>query len=202
MTRFLSGLLLALIAAAGFVTLSGSEATAQYAIRPGDQLQIEVLEDSSLNRTALVLPDGTINFPLVGTVKAGGTTVGQVRTVLTRQLASNFASEPNVFVTVARLGERAASGPAAPATMRVYVMGEINKAGLMEVDPSTTLLQALAQAGGFSRFAATKRVQLRRTQGGATKVYSYNYKTGEGISGATVLSEGDVIVVPERGLFE
>ncbi|MBY6159172.1 polysaccharide export protein [Pseudooceanicola nitratireducens] len=194
--------MLALIAAAGFLTLSGGKAAAQYAIQPGDQLQIEVLEDSSLNRGALVLPDGTINFPLVGTIRAAGQSVSQVRAVLTRQLASNFANEPNVFVTVARLAGNGLDLPTAPDTMRIYLMGEVNKSGMIEADPSTTLLQALAQAGGFSRFAAQKRIQLRRTQGGKTRVYTYNYKTGAGISGATVLSEGDVIVVPERGLFE
>jgi polysaccharide export outer membrane protein len=128
--------------------------------------------------------------------------VAQVRGVLTRQLASNFASPPNVFVTVARLAAKDPATEPVVETMRIYVMGETAKSGMIEVDPSTTLLQALAQAGGFSRFAAVKRIQLRRTQGGKTRVYTYNYKTGEGIAGATVLSEGDVIVVPERGLFE
>lgn len=202
MTRILSGLVPVVIAALCWVGLSAGTASAQYAIQPGDQLQIEVLEDSSLNRAALVLPDGTISFPLVGTIKAGGQTVAQVRSTITRQLASNFANEPNVFVTVAQVGQRRATTSSAPATMRIYVMGETAQSGMIEVDPSTTLLQALAQAGGFSKFAATKRIQLRRTQGGKTRVYTYNYKTGAGLSGATVLAEGDVIVVPERGLFE
>lgn len=208
MTRILSGLVSGLvpvlIAALAWVGATAGAAQAQYAIQPGDQLQIEVLEDSSLNRGVLVLPDGSINFPLVGTIRAGGSTVAQVRGVLTRQLASNFASPPNVFVTVARLApkEKALATEPVVETMRIYVMGETAKSGMIEVDPSTTLLQALAQAGGFTRFAAVKRIQLRRTQGGNTRVYTYNYKTGEGIAGATVLSEGDVIVVPERGLFE
>ena len=201
MNRIMSGLVPALLAALCWIGLTGA-ASAQYAIQPGDQLQIEVLEDSNLNRTTLVLPDGTVSYPMVGTIKASGKTVAQVRSIITRQLASNFANEPNVFVSVARLAERRPSAPAAPVTMRVYVMGEVAKAGLIEVDPSTTLLQALAQAGGFSKFAADKRVQLRRAQGGMTRTYLYNYKTGAGISGFTVLSEGDVIVVPTRGLFE
>lgn len=202
MPRILSGLVPALFAAIGLFLATGDRAAAQYAIQPGDQLQIEVLEDSNLNRSVLVLPDGSISFPLIGTVRAAGRTVGQVRSTLTRQLEPNFASEPNVFVTVARLAPEEPMTEPVPATMRIYVMGETANSGMIEVDPSTTLLQALAQAGGFSRFAATKRVQLRRTQGGKTRVYTYNYKTGGGISGATVLSEGDVIVVPERGLFE
>ena len=51
-------------------TAPGANAQSVYKIRPGDTLNIEVLEDEGLNRNVLVLPDGTISFPLVGTVKA------------------------------------------------------------------------------------------------------------------------------------
>ena len=50
-----------------------------YSIRPGDRLRIEVLEDDSLNRSVLVAPDGRISVPLVGTVVAGGRTLGAPR---------------------------------------------------------------------------------------------------------------------------
>ena len=62
----------------------GAPATAQdgYSIKSGDVLEIEVLEDASLNRQVLVLPDGSFSFPLVGTMQAGGMTVEQVRAAL------------------------------------------------------------------------------------------------------------------------
>ena len=74
-------------------------------------------------------------------------------------------------------------------------------------EPGTTLLQFLAEAGGLSRFAAEKRVQLRRVDknSGQETVYLFNYRTmgGEGsISAATVLAPGDVVFIPERRLFE
>jgi len=174
-----------------------------YRIKPGDLLRVEVLEDSNLNRNVLVLPDGSIAVPMAGTIAAGGQTVAQVQAALASKLGPNFAATPNVFVGVDRLAEpRAANGARkAVRTMTVYVMGEGAKPGLYDLPRGATLLQALAATGGFSKFAATQRVQLRR----GAAVYNFDYKAMEqgqmGLSN-TVLMEGDVIVIPQRRLFE
>jgi polysaccharide export outer membrane protein len=186
------------------MTVAGlAAAQASYSIRPGDTLQIEVLEDASLNRSVLVLPDGTINFPMVGSLRAAGHSVADVRATLAAGLAPNFANPPNVFVTVAQLAERRPQVAAAAPGLDIYAMGEVAKPGKLEAAPGLTLLQALAQAGGFTRFAATRRIELHRTdpKTGTEQVYLFNYRGG-GISGSTPLQEGDVIVVPERRLFE
>ena len=199
MIRIILGVLLA-------ATLStGAFAQSSYQIRSGDSLQIEVLEDPALNRTVLVLPDGSINFPLVGTIPAAGRSVSDVRSDLSAALASKFAAAPNVFVGVGTLAEIAPRASAAAATISVYAMGEVTSPGKADVAPGTTVLQFLAQAGGFTRFAAQKRVQLRRTaKGGVEQIYLFNYDgTGtSGIAGSTRLQSGDVIVVPQRKLFE
>ena len=180
-----------------------------YQIKAGDQLAIEVLEDPSLNRQALVLPDGRISFPLVGSVVAGGRTTDDVRQQLSSALASNFASPPSVFVSVLALGQNGASGGSSGArrNIEVYVIGEVGNPGMLEVRRGTTLLQMLSQTGGFTKFAATKRIQLRRVdpQTKTYVTYPFNYRAverGAQISGSTVLSDGDVIVVPQRKLFE
>ena len=85
--------------------------------------------------------------------------------------------------------------------------GEVATPGPKAILPGSTVLQALSQAGGFSKFAATKRLQLRRIdpQSGAEAVYPINYKAlsqGATLKGNFVLREGDVILVPERRLFE
>lgn len=194
------------------VWAAAPEATAQsgYQIRPGDTLNIEVLEDSGLNRSALVLPDGTISFPLVGTVQARGRTVADLQRSLASGLASNFAVAPNVFVSVNTLAERVAPRartPRPPVMIDAYVMGEIAKPGKLEVKPGTTILQLLAEAGGLTKFAADKRIELRRTdpKSRAVTTYLFSYSTrakGSRISGSTVLGDGDVVVVPQRRLFE
>jgi polysaccharide export outer membrane protein len=188
--------------------LAASMATAQtdFRIGPGDTVRIEVLEDPSLNRDVLVLPDGSLSFPLAGALRAGGQTTTQLESALSSALAPNFATNPTVSVSVAGLAPRA---PAAAAkTINVYIMGEVGSGGgLLQVAPGTTVLQALALSGGFSPFAATKRIQLRRTdpQTGQQNVYNINYRAieqGATNIGNSVLADGDVILVPERRLFE
>ena len=191
-----AGLLLGLVSAAAPALAQG------YHVRPGDILKIEVLEDPSLNRSVLVAPDGRISMPMVGNLKVSGQSVDSVAAGLASKMAGNFAASPNVSVSLERLADRVVGGvAAAPATIDVYVMGQAAKAGRMQLAPGTTVLQAFAEMGGFSKFAATKRIQLRR---GAT-TYKLNYdmiEAGTSTDGGTTLKDGDVIVVPQRKLFE
>lgn len=176
-----------------------------YKVRSGDVLQIEVLEDSTLNRTAIVLPDGQISLPLAGSVRAAGRSLADVQADLTSRLAPSFATAPTVYVTLSALAERTASAPSAPRLTDIYVLGAANTPGKVEVKPGATLLQALAMAGGVSPFAAKKRIQLRRVdKSGVEKVYRFDLdaiERGEA-GGATRLMSGDVIVIPQRKLFE
>jgi polysaccharide export outer membrane protein len=174
--------------------------SASYRIQPGDQLQITVLEDETLNRQLLVTPDGRISVPLAGTVQVSGQTVDAVESTIADRLASNFAVRPNVFVALSSVDETA-------GLYTVYVLGQVNGPGPIQVEQGTTLLQALALAGGPARFAANKRIQLRRTDPstGQEKLYLFNYKAverGGSIQSMIALREGDVIIVPERHLFE
>ena len=199
LTRFLM-----ICAAVVFATTAYAQSG--YRIQAGDQLTIEVLEDPSLNRQVLVLPDGSVSFPLVGGIRAGGKSTDQFRQDLASALAPNFASSPSVFVSVARLALDELAG-AGPDAITVYMMGEVQQPGLLQVERGTTLLQSLAQTGGFSPFAATKRIQLRRVdpQTGQYVSFRFNYRAlenGAAITGRTLLSDGDVIVVPQRRLFE
>jgi len=181
-----------------------------YAVKPGDILRVEVLEDTSLNRDVLVAPDGQFTFPLAGTVRAGGRSIDQIAASLSQQLAPNYAAPPNVFISLSRLAPPTVAGGggvvAAPPTISIYVLGEVNNPGKREVEPGTTLLQFFAESGGFTRFAATKRIQLRRRdQSGAEQVYSINYRAieaGGQLKTSVTMQDGDVIVVPQRRLFE
>jgi polysaccharide biosynthesis/export protein len=180
------------------------QATAQdYRLRPGDVVQIEVLEDASLNRTAIVLPDGQISLPLVGSVRASGRSLTDIQSDLASRLASSFATPPTVYVTMSALAERVVG---TARTIDVFILGAAATPGRVEVAPGTTLLQAIAQAGGLSPFAAKKRIQLRRVdKSGNEKVFSFDYDAIErGVAGGltTRLADGDVIFVPQRKLFE
>lgn len=203
-------------------------AQSNYVVRSGDTLNIEVLEDSSLNRSVIVLPDGRFSFPFAGTVQAAGRTLNQVEAAVASAIASNFAAPPNVFISVSELRtdppptpfELAAAQARARAafetqgglpeggpTISVYLLGEVNTPGPQIVPDGTTFLQALSRSGGFSNFAALKRVQVRRTNAtsGAQSLLTINYRDlarGAELNGNIVLQEGDVILVPQRRLFE
>lgn len=201
----LAGLLL-------FFTAFAADAQGNFRVGPGDTLQVEVLEDPSLNRSVLVLPDGSISFPFVGSIQAGGLSLSNVRNALSAGLAPNFAVAPTVVVSVAAVAERAPptpvfTGPIKKPTIDVYIMGEIQGPGRKEVKPGTTILQFIAEAGGPTPFAALSRIQLHRTdhKSGYTHVYLFSYDgKGKGyrISPGTKLAPGDVVIVPARKLFE
>ncbi len=195
-----------LLTAVVLSVFSITAATAQdtYKVRPGDTLRIEVLEDGNLNRDTLVRPDGQISVPLAGSVAAGGRTIAQIQADLAAKLSGSFATPPNVFVTIGSLAERVV-GTGVARTMSVYVIGESGTQGKVDIKPRTTLLQLFAQMGGFGPFAATKRIQLRRTaKDGSETVYNYNYDAilAGGSGGTTRLQDGDVIIIPQRRLFE
>lgn len=198
---------LGLVVALGLIS-TGAIAQDNYRIQSGDRLSIEVLQDGDLNRNALVLPDGRFSFPLAGTIRARGRTVSQVQAALSSALAGNFQAPPDVFVSVEPAPETdvPASEPA-PEMVVIYLLGEIANPGPKELLDGTTFLQALSASGGMTNFAATKRVQLRRTNPttGLQSVYEINYhalSNGAELRNNFPLQEGDVILVPERRLFE
>jgi len=185
------------------MVLGASSLNAQpYHIRAGDVLLIEVLEDPELNRSVLVTPDGRISVPMAGTMRASGQPIEAVQRGLAGRLAAAFTNPPTVFVSVQRLADpRLEMGVMTqPKLISIYVMGEANSPGMLKVPQNTNLLQAFAAMGGFTKFAAIKRIQLRR----AATIVPLNYRQIEaGAQEAHMkLREGDVIVVPQRRLFE
>lgn len=196
--------LIALLAFAGSPPASAQEG---YRINPGDVLAVEVLQDPSLNREILVLPDGSISFPFAGTIRAGGRTISQVQAALIQGIASNFAVPPNVFVTVRQIDAGELEELEEDETISVFFLGELANQGEAPLPPGTTFLQALSRTGGFSNFAATHRIQLRRTDpiSGEQTVREIDYRSimrGAIPLQPIVLRDGDIILVPERGLFE
>lgn len=169
----------------------------EYRVQPGDTLRVEVVEDDSLNRTLLVSPDGRISLPGAGALRVRGLTIEQIQTALAAQLAPNFVNPPNVFVDIQAL----APDDEEEAVTAIFVVGEATNVGRIELEPGTTLLQAFAQFGGFTNFAATRRIQLRR----GAEIYTIDYHKildGSSRNGSVRMREGDVIIIPQRKLFE
>ena len=198
---------LTLLALVFAVTSTLAAAQSAYRVQPGDNLVIEVLEDSSLNRSVVVLPDGTFAFPFAGSLEASGRNISEIQNAIVTAIQPNFSTGPTVFVSVQPSAQQfAPQAGASGSMMDIYFLGEVNTPGTVAVKRGTSLLQAMAIGGGVTRFAAIKRIQLRRTnkQTGVQNVITLNYKAlaNGTASNAIELKDGDVILVPERRLFE
>ena len=193
-------ILLALLCIA-FLTPGAAEAQT---LKSGDSLSISVLQDPKLDRNVVVDPSGEIAFPLAGHVRARGLTPLALENVLKNKLKNNYKDE-NLDVTVAVINAPKEI-PEDDLKPKIFITGEIVKPGSYVVRQKTTLMQAIALAGGVGPFAAKNRIQVRRKgSGGDETIFMFNYRAyeaGNDLEGNITLRAGDVIMVPERRLFE
>ena len=166
----------------------GSAAPNDYVIGPEDVLQVSVWKNETLSRVVPVRPDGKISLPLLHDIQAAGLTSMQLRDKISKALGE-FMPNPEVSVIVTDV-----------RSFRVSVMGEVQRPGVLLLRSSTTIMEAIAMAGGFRDFASpSKIVVVRKNESGQTEKIPFNYnraiKTGENEDNL-FLKTGDVIVVP------
>ncbi|WP_024516229.1 polysaccharide biosynthesis/export family protein [Bradyrhizobium sp. Tv2a-2] len=187
----------------GLWALSAGAIQAQ-TLKPGDTLSISVLQDPKLDRTVTVDPSGQIAFPLAGHLRARGLTAEQLERTLTARLKDNYKDD-RLDVTVAVLSAPK-DVPEEDLKPRIFVTGEVSRPGPYVLRQKTTLMQAISLAGGIGPYAAKRRIQVRRRSvSGDEAIFSFDYsayEAGADIEGNIVLQAGDVIMVPERHLFE
>jgi polysaccharide export outer membrane protein len=183
------------------VWISGANAQT---LKSGDTLSISVLQDPKLDRTVVVDPIGEIAFPLAGHIRARGLTPIALENALKAKLKSNYKDE-NLDVTVAVAISPRDIPPEDDLKPKIFITGEVVRPGSYVVRQPTTLMQAIALAGGVGPFAERRRIQVRRRMpGGDETIFMFNYKAyeaGDDLEGNITLRAGDVIMVPERGLF-
>jgi polysaccharide biosynthesis/export protein len=156
-----------------------------YKLVVGDKLRVEVYRDAQMSQSLQIRPDGKITLPLVGDVAAAGKTPAALRDTLTTSL-EEFITNPVVTVIVVE---------AQPQT--VSVIGEVNAPGTHPIKAQTTVIEALAMAGGFKDFANTKNIVIQRTTLTGVKSLKFNYKDAIKSEGKPMCVEpGDVIIVP------
>ena len=156
-----------------------------YKLVVGDKLRVEVYRDQSMSQSLQIRPDGKITLPLVGDVAAAGKTPAALRDTLTTSL-KEFITNPVVTVIVVE---------AMPQT--VSVIGEVNAPGTHPITAQTTVIEALALAGGFKDFANTKNIIIQRNTPTGVKRMPFNYKDAIKSEGKPMCVEpGDVIIVP------
>lgn len=176
----------------GCILLLSSQAFALasdvYRLNSGDKLEITVWQEESLKQEVVVLPDGTISFPLVGHVAAAGKTTEDLAKLLRERLSKLI---PDSEINVRLL---AADGNL------IYVSGEVAHPGKFVMQGPTDVMQALSMAGGLTPFAKKNSIiVLRREADGRTKSFPFEYgdlENGENIESNILLQSGDTIVAP------
>ncbi len=161
---------------------------ASYQLSPGDALEITVWKEEGLQQLQILIsPDGTIIFPLIGTVGAAGKTITELKDNLTSRL-SDYIADPSVSVKL--LNNQGNS---------VFVIGKVNKPGQVFSGRRLDVLQALSLAGGLTVFAKEGSINIIRRSGDQVKVFPFDYDdviNGDDLEQNILLEPGDTVTVP------
>ncbi len=169
-----------------------------YRINGGDLLHISVYGEENLNQDVAVQPDGGIAFPLVGNLDARGLTLKELQGKIATSLRDSqyFPNLTDNEVTVSMVKATGNS---------VSVVGQVNQPGTFAFDTQLDVMQALSLAGGLTPFASKSKIKiLRRDDAGKQAAIPFDYsevEDGEQLEKNIVLRGGDVVVVPQAGLF-
>jgi len=165
------------------------EGLSEYRLGAQDLIEVSVFGLQDLNKTVRVNSNGQISLPLIGSVAAGGSTIPELESELAKRYAGGFVRNPQVSVFVKEF-----------SSQRVTLEGAVKKPGIYPLTGRTTLLQAVAVAGGLEPLADLKGVVLFRGVKGQKMAAAYDMR--ELRSGKVVDPElfgDDLIVVEQSG---
>lgn len=170
-----------------FFSTAYADVPQSYRLRPGDLIQVSVWGEETVQKESLVLPDGSITYPLAGRVEVVGLTSAEAEKRIADKLKS-YIPDPQVSVVVTKIeGNRA------------HVLGKVLKPGPVLMTGPMTVLEALSIAGGLDKFADLGNIKVIRNTPQGQKSISVHYDRlvrGEGLENNIVLQVGDTIVVP------
>jgi polysaccharide export outer membrane protein len=161
-----------------------------YKLCGADLLDVTVFQQPDFNRKVRVSQNGTISFPLIGTVTVGGLSVGEAEAVISRKLAA-YLINPQVSIFITEYGNK-----------KVFVLGEVKKPGSYDLptESQLTVLEAISLAEGFTAVAAPDRTKVIRVVDGKNQVFmivvSDITRNGQKEKDIT-LEPNDVIYVPQ-----
>jgi polysaccharide biosynthesis/export protein len=157
------------------------------ALTVGDVVKITFPAAPELNQTQKIGTDGTLSLPLVGEVHAAGKTPAALQT----ELSNLYKPQLQDSETVVTVESKA---------IPVVVSGAVQKPGKVVFERPATVLEAIMEAGGFTAEADLKKVTVIRIVKGQhqTQIFDLRPILRGNPMGATYISGGDVIYVPER----
>jgi polysaccharide export outer membrane protein len=158
-----------------------------YEVRPGDVLSITVWKEPDLMRQVVVRPDGSMSFPLAGSIQTTGKSVEQLEIIVKERL-ERYIPDPVVTVTIEQIMGN-----------DVYVIGQVNRPGQFLPPARIDVAQALSLAGGTSPFAQLSNIKILRRIDGKLIAIPFDYgdiEKGKRLNQNIILEPGDVVVVP------
>lgn len=175
------------------IPASPSAKAEEYRVAPGDVLDISVWGIDELQaKEIIVRPDGKLAFPLAGEIQVAGLTPVDLTSTITTKL-SDYVVDPKVTVNILKYH-----------TTRIYVLGEIAKPGLYELEKQHNVLDALGAAGSYTRDAAKKKIFIIR-KGSADKPERINLlnllEKGD-MTQNYALNDGDVVYLSKNGRID
>lgn len=167
-----------------------AEALDDYRIGPSDLIEISVFQVPELSKTVRVGARGTLTLPLVGQIEAGGLTAMQLEALIAKKLSESYLQDPQVSVFIKEY-----------ISQRVTVEGSVNRPGVFPISGRTTLLQAIAMAGGLDKLANQNDIKLfRNRKDGTQETIDFDLEPiRKGEAPDPVLSTSDVVVVGKSG---
>ena len=159
----------------------------KYLLGPEDVIEVSVWKEPDMTKQLVVQPDGKIFYPLVGEIGAAGKTVKQLQEEISKRL-EKFVTDASVTVILLKT-----------QYYKFYVTGKVNKPGEFLVGRPTSVLQAIAMAGGLTPFASPTQIKVVRKMAGQDEVFNFDYKDvskGQLLYQNIILQPGDTVVVP------
>jgi polysaccharide export outer membrane protein len=159
----------------------------EYIVGESDVLHVNVWKEPEVSQTVTVRTDGNISLPLINEVKVSGMTPLQIQIMIAEKLKA-YLTNPQVTVTVTEIRSK-----------RAFITGEVARPGGYSLNAETTVLQLIAEAGGFTTFAKRDAIVILRLENGMQQKLAFKYKDvvqGKNASQNIALRPGDTVVVP------
>ena len=155
----------------------------------GDVFELRIYYgNNELKSTHRLNASGAISVQFIGTVDAAGKLVADVEKDIQARLSDGYLRDPVVSITLLEANSQ-----------RVTIYGQVQKAGTIPYATGMTIVEAIAQAGGFSAMAKKNEVQVTRVSGGKKVNFAVPVEAiGEGERPNFAMMPGDVVFVPER----
>ena len=155
----------------------------------GDAFDITIYYGSNEHKASYRLtPTGKVAVQFIGDVVAAGKTVQELQDEIRGKLADGYLRDPVVNISLTEAN-----------STKVSVFGQVQKAGTIQFTAGMSIVDAIAQSGGFTAMAKKNEVQVTRIEKGRKVTYSVPVQAiGEGDRPNFSLNAGDVVFVPER----